>query len=149
MIEVLSQHKKIGIDIDHTLIGNNYKKTKLQQFIFTNHTKIDFYLITFRTREWLENAEKDIIADFPRYQSHYFKGLYGIPVELEDARQEYHSKNIGNISNHLLDKMLEYNQWKGKKCSELGCTLLIDDMGSKVLLGCYKYGIKYLHPENL
>jgi hypothetical protein len=42
-----------------------------------------------------------------------------------------------------------YIEWKGLICHQLGIPVLIDDLAALVKPGCEKFGIRYLHPDEL
>jgi hypothetical protein len=157
----LFQHKNIGVDVDDTLIDGNYNKHQLQRFIMDYYLEKNFYLITFRIGYYVDNVWADIAYDNDQLTQDMFKGVWGVPEELSNGARKYvyHLKNkhrwvryddeeMANVE-RLAGLYQEYREWKGKKCHELGCTILIDDMTNDVIDGCKKYGVKLIHPDTV
>ena len=159
-ISMLNFHNNIGVDIDETLIGANPRKIKLWNFIKSNTNK-KYWLITFRTGSFLDQAYSDIEFESQgRITKNNFEGLYGIPPELSIAfhrvdpfirfrkanprKWERIHARIPNFD-QLVKQYDLSREWKGKKCHELGCTILIDDNIKAVLPGCEKYNIVLLN----
>jgi hypothetical protein len=158
-ISTLNSHNNIGVDIDETLVGGNPRKVKLWNFIENNPNK-NYWLITFRTGAFLDQSYSDIeMESSGRITRDVFEGLYGIPPELSIAYhrvepfirfRKSNPKKWERIHNHIPnfnDLVNRYDlskEWKAKKCSELGCTILIDDNIPAVLPGCEKYNVALL-----
>ena len=163
-IAILNFHNRIGVDIDETLIGSNQRKVKLWSFIENNPNK-KYWLITFRTGVFLDQSYDDIETESGgRITRDMFEGLYGIPPELSIAYhrvepfirfRKSNPKKWERIHNHIPnfdDLVRKYDlsrEWKGQKCKELGCTVLIDDNISSVLPGCEKYNIVLLDSHKM
>lgn len=157
-LKVFQSHKNIGVDIDDTLIGDNYYKHVLQKFIIDYHLEKNFYLITFRLGYWVDNAFADIAEDNDDIKPKMFKGIWSVPQDLSDGYRKYrfHLKNkhmweryddeeLAHLE-ELENLHKQYHEWKGQQAKKLGCTILIDDMIELVKPGCDKYGVKLIHP---
>lgn len=158
-IFILNSHNNIGVDIDETLIGANPRKIKLWKFIENNPNK-KYWLITFRTGAFLDQAYSDIENETGgRLTRNTFQGIYGIPSDLSIAFhrvdpfirfRKSNPKKWERIHSYIpnFDELVKQHdlsqEWKGKKCSELGCTILIDDNIKAVLPGCEKYNVALL-----
>lgn len=163
-IAILNFHTRIGVDIDETLVGSNQRKIKLWKYIKNNPNK-KYWLITFRTGSFLDQAYRDIeIESKGVITRNNFEGIYGIPSELSIAfhrvspfinfrktnpkiweKIRIHMPNLDELANQY-DLSRE---WKGKKCYELGCTILVDDNIDAVLPGCKKYNVELLDSHKM
>lgn len=160
-MQILDTHKIVGVDIDDTLIGNGFASRQLQNYILKNYRQKKFYLITFRTGEWVDAVWQHIAYENDQLDERIFRGLFGIPEEIRAGFQKYIYTAKRMQITRLNDpedeeKLLEYEvyknqylEWKGKKAHELGCTILIDDMTDHVRQGCIKYNVKLVHPDAL
>lgn len=162
LLHTLAQHKSIAIDMDDTLVGMPYCKT-LRQWIVENHQNHNLWIITFRNNKdagtvWDELAEW-------RVPKTCFKGLYNTPQEVWNLANKgkdglfWQDRNTRKFERYMMlnkctpELMLEWTMlpkmWKAKVASELGCTLLIDDLEDWVKPGCDAYGVQWLHPNTL
>lgn len=149
MIEQLSHVPAIGWDFDGTLIDHP-NSSLIHEFIL-DHPDKHHYIVTFRTHG-LQNTM------FREMQKHYpdapgeeaFAGTRNIS---DIAWEHFNHLNQLRVVNRLTGPLRPweeyYVEWKGMICHQLNLPVLVDDLEALVLPGCEKYGIKYLHPDEL
>lgn len=147
---MLDKHQKLAIDFDKTLIQHPNSKG-LQQYIVKNSHRKDFFIITFRTGVDFTNLWLDLdLCKETNISKHHFKGAFGIPDWIEEEyyiTQLVRYANFGTKQrNHCEER---YLLWKGYQAKKLGCTVLVDDMTDRVIKGCVKYNVEYVHPDQL
>lgn len=158
----LNQHNVVGLDIDGTLI-NGPASLLLQNWVLDNFAERDVHLVTFRTGEDLDMVWKDL-AEVGLFNNH-FKGLHSIPLSIGQTfwkmtrlvgfrNEMFEPKWKRALKHHKVDEAdylnLEHQvqHWKGKKCAELGATVLVDDLEYFVKPGCDLHGIEFIHALN-
>lgn len=146
--EIFQKHKKIALDIDHTLIGNSRAKIFLWDYISKNPYSHEYYLVTFRFGVTKKTAFSDIEKESGLGKK-YFKDIFFVP----DSLVEEYEKLIKNkyIMNEKIDyqKIMQLKLWKASICKMNKCFVLVDDLTEFVLPGCLAYGIEYYHPDDL
>jgi hypothetical protein len=161
---ILSKFPGIGLDIDETLIGDNPKKEELWDFIVQNQGKHVFNIITFRVGASFQHLWDDLHdGSNGILKKEYFKQAFTPGRELYLSYLKYTQiqkiknknkalriiKNEGLDWNNILQNVAEMLQYKGKTCWLTGCKVLVDDDEHRVIQGCKKYKITYLHPSQV
>lgn len=155
---ILDNHKNIAVDIDETLINGGLASLKIQKYILENNFEKNFFLITFRTGTYVDTVWQDIAYENDEIIPAMFKGLYSIPGDIRDAYAKFnwykrmnfiHDPEIEARMEELEELANQYTLWKGFQAKKLNCTILIDDLREMVINGCNKYGVTYVHPEDL
>lgn len=132
----LSGAHRIGWDFDNTLIGHHASKD-FWKYIERNPHNQEHFIITFRTNHLFDSVWLDLSGEGSRLRVRHFDGIFGVPEVL------YRSFINGSPLRH------RYFEWKGKQCRNQGISVLIDDATDHVALGCDRYGIKHIHPNEL
>lgn len=148
MFQDLDKFNSIGWDFDETLVGhaNSYK---IQEYIRENPKK-KHYIITFRTHGYQYQVFDDL-AMYPHApKPQAFVDVINIDDDLwEDYEHErvlrLHKVKFGPPS----EVEIQYLTWKGYACKAHNIPVLVDDRKAEVILGCQKYGIVYMHPNDL
>ncbi len=131
MFEVLKEHEICAWDFDLTLINHSASRVFLE-YIKDNPYNQTHMIITMRSH----GSEKMIIP--------YLRDMgYDISI----------FKKIVNIPDNIWNEEINVSMrnWKGQQCHINNCTILIDDMEGIDLsvMGCEKYEIPYIHPDDL
>lgn len=155
--DILNSHDIVALDIDDTLVAGP-KSLELQDWVSKNHDKKEIHLVTFRTG--FNFQQVDGTLRWYNVPKEWFKGIHGIPQNVSElyymARNvkdllrdrpakadrvlNYHKLDLDQVDKLILDAKL----WKGKKCKEIGATVLVDDLEYMVLPGCEHYGIQFV-----
>lgn len=136
VMEVIAQYQKIGWDLDRTLLDGANSRL-FWDYILSNPYRQQHFIITFRTGRLFDRLWHDLgRANCPLLELH-FRGVFGVP------EQFYNDFVLGLVGGD------RYLFWKGEQCAELGIELLIDDATMEVFAGCSRYGIDYLHPDQI
>jgi hypothetical protein len=130
----LTAHSAIGWDFDGTLIDHPSSHLMYDFIRATPHKR--HIIVTFRSHG-TQNAVFNVLDVVGGPHRTAFEALHNVPDELWEA-YTYGLRGGGR-----------YLRWKGEVCSQLGLTLLVDDMTAHVVKGCRKFGIEHLHPDNL
>ena len=144
----LDKFNSIGWDLDETMIDHS-NSGKIQNYI-KSHPEKNHYIITFRTHEMVGYIFSDISAYPQKLTQKNFKGVFHI----EDAAWSDNEK-MKNLRYHqikhgpLTPEEIYYKTYKGRICHENNIPVLVDDRKNDVILGCEKYGIEYMHPDDL
>jgi hypothetical protein len=149
MIDQLLGYDAIGWDFDGTLVDHP-KSPLMHEFINSQPNK-QHVILTFRTHGmettmFREMRQKYPTAPLPR-QFTTIRNINARAWEKFIATQE--GRLLGRYHGPLTPWEEYYIQWKGMECGRLGLPVLVDDMPEHVLPGCEKYGITYLHPDDL
>lgn len=112
----LHLHKRVGLDLDGTII-NGANEDFIKQWL--SFTRSEVHIITFR-----HSISQELVDHLKNYTA--IVCIHFLP------------RNIREFSN-------EYLLWKGKTCYENNLTALIDDDEVGVINGCKKYGIKFVN----
>lgn len=149
MIDKLLPYDAIGWDFDGTLIDHINAPT-IHQFIQKNLDKRHI-IITFRSHGLQRGVFREMIRKYPDApRQECFVGV----VNISDRAWERFAKNevsraLGLLNGPLTLGEKYYVEWKGKICGDLQIPVLVDDRPQHVLPGCHKYGIDYVHPDEL
>jgi hypothetical protein len=69
------------------------------------------------------------------------------------AWEKFNNDTVRRETNQLTGPLTPsetyYVEWKGLTCHRLRLPVLVDDRRTQVLPGCEKYGVVYLHPDDL
>jgi hypothetical protein len=159
----LTKYPNIGIDVDNTLIGNNPKKEILWNFIEKNYTRHNFYIITFRFgASWIALWNDIVKGTDGKLKPNYFREAFTPGKEISMDYLTY----IGIIKlpkkealKKIEEDRIDWNKtrqgaqelllYKGKTCWVTNCKVLVDDDKKRVVDGCIKYRITYLHPSQI
>lgn len=127
-MDYLANFKRIGWDVDDTLIGNR-NADEIADYIRTNPVGQKHFIITFRSH----GMQHRVFSDLEAYglDSTHFVSLTNCPDAVYEAQGE------------------PYREWKGSICAKLGIEVLVDDDTENVAPGCDKHGIKHIHPDDL
>lgn len=132
----ITRYRKCGWDFDQVLWEHEHSRL-FWNYILTNPHQQEHFIITFRTGRLFDRIWYDLgRANCPLLAFH-FRGVFGVP------EQVYNDFVLGLVGGD------RYLFWKGEQCAELGIELLIDDATMEVFAGCSRYGIDYLHPDQI
>jgi hypothetical protein len=136
----LEPHKNIGWDFDGTL-SQGANSERFRAYI-TAHPEKRHHVITFRDREWADLIlmELGTLGLDPKL----IASVENCPAPLHDMFMLHHSGDLcmpQRIAQKAIDAFL---RWKGRRASELGCTVLVDDMADWVVQGCQAHGVEFL-----
>ncbi len=127
-MDFLANFKRIGWDVDDTLIGSRHAD-EIADYIRNNPLHQQHYIITFRSHGLQDRVFYDLKAN----------GL-----------DEIHFVSMSNCPDAIYEGQGEaYREWKGAICAELGIEVLVDDDTENVVAGCNKHGIAHIHPDHL
>jgi len=149
MIDRLLTYDAIGWDFDGTLIDHP-KSSIMHEFILAHPTKQHF-ILTFRTHGMENSMFREMRvkyrdAPLPRC----FSGTHNINARAwEKFLATQKERMLGLYHGPLTPWEEYYVEWKGMMCDKLHLPVLVDDMTAHVLPGCEKYGIAYVHPDEL
>jgi hypothetical protein len=139
-VNPLDAHKKIGWDMDQTLIqGRNSER--FRAYIAANPHK-RHHVITFRDREWADliPIELGTLGLDPAL----IASVENCPAPLHDMFMLHRSGEL-EMPKHVAEKAISaFLRWKGRRASELGCTVLVDDMADWVVQGCQAHGVEFV-----
>ena len=127
-MDFLTNFRRIGWDVDHTLIGSR-GADEIANYIRTNPHGQQHYIITFRSHGMQHRVFPDLAA-YGLDASH-FVSLTNCPDAIYEAQGE------------------PYREWKGSICGELGIEVLVDDDTENVSPGCDKHGVAHVHPDDV
>jgi hypothetical protein len=137
VLEHFDPHKKIGIDFDGTLVGHEHS-AQLQQYI-CDHPEIEFHIVTFRSHGMQDKIDRDLWSSSKDT---------GIEITLKEFT------GIHNISDGLYESHValkgdpNYWSWKARKCAEIGCTIMIDDMAEQLYEDFDRLGVLLVSPDD-
>jgi hypothetical protein len=136
----LAPHQKIGWDMDGTLIrGPN--SDRFRAYIAANPQK-RHHVITFRDREWADLIPMELgtLGLDPAL----IASVANCPAPLHDMFM-LHSRGQLEMPQRIAEKAINaFLRWKGRRASELGCTVLVDDMAYWVVQGCHAHGVEFV-----
>lgn len=149
MIEQLLRFPSIGWDFDGTLIDHP-NSPLIHEFILA-HPDMKHYIITFRTHGLQNTMFAEMQHKYPDAPGREaFDGTRNISdIAWERYSNIYQRRLVGRLDGPPLPWESYYIEWKGMTCHDLHVPVLVDDLENLVLPGCEKYGIKYLHPDEL
>lgn len=127
-MDYLSNFKRIGWDVDGTLIGSR-QADEIAYYIRTNPLNQQHYIITFRSHGMQHRVFRDLEAY--DLDSSHFVSLTNCPDAIYEAQGE------------------PYREWKGSICASLGIEVLVDDDWENAAAGCEKHRVAHIHPDDL
>jgi hypothetical protein len=148
MFEDLDKFSSIGWDFDETMIDHP-NSGKIQEYIKDNPKK-KHYILTFRTH----NLVNQIFPDLAKYpfdlDKTNFVNVFHIEDEAWAENNQMDYLRIARIKfGPLTPPEIYYKTWKGMICAKHNIPVLVDDREKDVILGCEKYNIIYIHPNDL
>lgn len=147
MLDDLDKFSRIGWDFDETLI-EHHNSSNIQEYIKNNPQK-KHYIITFRTHYWATQIWEDLASFSGGLDQTNFAGVFN----MSDKAWEDYQKVIF-LKKHRMKygpspAEIYYKEWKGLICHQNNIPVLVDDRRNEVILGCEKFGIVYMHPNDL
>lgn len=139
----LDKHHNLGWDFDGTLV--EHPKSELMHAYIRAHPEKRHVIVTFRSHGWQHNIWDELASYEGAPRPEAFEGIINMD---DETYAKFHDASRGPVF-LMGDDIRSYIEWKGKKCAELGLTVLIDDMAEMVEEGCKKHSIIYLHPDEL
>lgn len=147
----LSAHRSIAWDIDQTLVGGKFSNEFI--LFIQSHPEIEHHLITFRNKDWADEVWSDLKPKMGANVRDLFVDVHNCD---EDDWHFFSVRNspfggltgdpeMDTILNAAHDAVMTY---KGRKASELGCTILVDDLIQMVHEGCSAYGVSLMNATN-
>lgn len=139
LLEHFDPHVRIGIDFDGTLVGHE-RSVLIQQYI-VDHPEKEFHIVTFRTH----GMQDKIKIDHDLWSSSKDTGVH---IDLANFIA------VHNISDHMYENHVivggdpAYWAWKARKCAEIGCTIMIDDMAEWIYEEFSRQGILLVSPDD-
>jgi len=143
----LLHHERIGIDFDGTLVDYGEASALLREFILAYHERKDFYIVTFRTGQYMIDQIWEILENEKPVLTHsHFCGVLHPEesVYLNWARDQ-RARMRRELSGPPTEAELTWRDFKGKACDKVGITVMIDDMEEDVRAGCARRGIKFVN----
>ena len=149
MIDQLDKFHRIAWDFDGTLI--DHPKAPVMHKFIKEHSDKTHIIVTFRTHGWQKQVFTEMLTRYPEApDKSYFDGVINISNRAWEGFTEMQRKRAaGRIHGPLSPWELYYVNWKGLVCKLKNLQVLIDDKSEHVLPGCEKYGIVFVHPDDL
>lgn len=145
----LERYKAIAWDFDGTLI--EHPKSPLMHEYIIAHPEKTHAIITFRSHGWQRRVWDemyDLYPDAPERDC--FAGVYNVSDRAFERYDETKRlRALGRYRGPMTPWERYYIQWKGLVCKLRDLPVLVDDREDEVLPGCEKYGIHYVHPDDL
>lgn len=136
----LEPHDAIAWDMDGTLI-NGANAERFRAYI-ASHPEKRHHVITFRDREWAKHIHHEL--GMLGLDPGLIVSVANCPEPLHDMFM-LHRSGDAELPKTVADKAVAaFLRWKGRRASELGCTILVDDMSEWVVQGCDAHGVAYL-----
>lgn len=151
---VLDLHDNIGWDMDQTLIKGPNSEF-FRNYIMA-HPEKTHRIITFRDESWASRAYAELegygligarelilsIENCPENWHDFFM-IATLPHYSEERKMYLDS---GRITQEFLDDCVHnFLRFKGSRCKEVGCTVLVDDLPRWVMPGVNENGIAFVH----
>ena len=148
-IDRLLAYDAIGWDFDGTLI-EHAKSGLIHQFIRSQPGKRHIVL-TFRSHGLQRQMFREMRMQYPEAPgTDCFHDVINIADRAWTAFNEIAEQRLRKqYSGPLTKAELFYVEWKAMVCHRLRVPVLVDDRRDQVLPGCIKYGIAYVHPDDL
>lgn len=147
-INILDQYDRIAFDFDGTLI--DHPAAEIMQEYILNTPEKNHTIVTFRSMGLLDRIWHDL--DYYRIIDKInFDGLLSVDHELWEAftmLQQTRKINPVFRREPLTKTELDYMEWKGMVCKKHNLQVLVDDNTEHTILGCKKYNIPLIHPDD-
>lgn len=159
LISILNKHDILAWDLDETLI--NGKNSDFFQRYVLFHPEKEHNIVTYRTGKDLDLIFDDLGSHFKGYNSEIFSNIYSVPEQMD---RDYY--NLSIKARQLCDKEFvpdqtfyrkfkidreevkevcnAYKEWKPKTCSEIGASILIDDLYKHLKNACELYNVQLI-----
>lgn len=150
MIDKLQRFPAIAWDFDGTLI--DHPNSPLMHKFILSHPDKRHIILTFRTHglqhSMFREMQQKYYPDAPGPDA--FAGVHSIPDKAWERFFQTQQRRLMHQIDGPPNLWEEYYvEWKGMICQREHLPILIDDKAEHVLPGCEKYGILYLHPDDL
>ncbi len=151
---VLDMHDTIGWDMDMTLIKGPNSKF-FRDYIIA-HPEKTHRIITFRDKSWASRAYDEL-------EGYGLVGARTLISSIENCPENWHDYYMiatqpryawerkqmlaqGEVTQEYLDECVHnFLRFKGSRCKEVGCTVLVDDLPQWVMPGVNENGIAFVH----
>ena len=151
---VLDMHDTIGWDMDQTLIKGPNSKF-FRDYVIAHPDKTH-RIITFRNKSWADDIFDELDAQGFVNSKQHFVSIENCPENWHDyymiatlphhAALRKHLLDTQQVTQEYLDECVhEFLRFKGKRCKETGCTVLVDDLPRWVMPGVNENGIAFVH----
>lgn len=149
MIDKLERFAAIGWDFDGTLI--DHPNAPLMHTFINEHPEKQHVIITFRTHGMERTMFHEMAAKYPNApEKHQFDAVFNISDRAWAAfTNAQDQRSMGRLDGRLTPWEMYYVNWKGLVCSLRHLPVLVDDKAEDVLPGCKKFGIVFVHPNEL
>lgn len=136
----LEPHQNIGWDMDGTL--NHGPNAERFRAYIAAHPEKRHHVITFRNREWADLIELELRT--LGLDPALIASVENCPEPLHDMFMLHRSGEV-EMPQRVAEKAISaFLRWKGRRASELGCTVLVDDLADWVVQGCQAHGVAFL-----
>ena len=145
----LLTYAAIGWDFDGTLI-DHHNSERIHAFI-RQHVSKRHLILTFRSHGYQNRMFVEMRLRYPQApHPECFADVINISdVAWENFDEADRQRRLHQLSGPLTQAETYYVEWKAMICHRLAIPVLIDDRRDQVLPGCKRYGIDYLHPDEL
>ena len=133
MFSFLDKYKRIALDFDGTLHGQNDNIYYLIDYINQNRNKV-YYIVTFRNYEQSIGILDYLNAIYKQYSIDWNKLISKIIFAPND---------IAYYRTYRMDDVQMYNKWKSRVCVQNNLPILVDDEMQSVYDGCVQMGVDF------
>ncbi len=151
---ILDEHAVIAWDMDGTLVDGPNSEFFLDYIRATPHKR--HHVVTFRNKA----MAKDVWGEL---QSHgldakaLIRSVENCPEPIHDCyminhrlagsneRHRYYRSEPPLTRDEFNAYVDQFVLWKGLRATQIGATILVDDMPQWVLPGCYEHEVTFLH----
>lgn len=136
----LDAHQNLAWDMDGTL--NHGPNAERFRAYIAAHPEKRHHVITFRNREWADLIELELRT--LGLDPVLIASVENCPEPLHDMFMLHRSGEL-EMPKHVAEKAISaFLRWKGRRASELGCTVLVDDLADWVVQGCQAHGVEFV-----
>lgn len=151
---ILDLHDNIGWDMDKTLVKGPNSEF-FREYIMA-HPQKTHRIITFRDRDWASRAYDEL-------EYHGLRDARRLISSIENCPEQWHDYYMiatyphyagrrdfllatGQITQEFLNECVHnFLRFKGSRCKEMGCTVLVDDLPEWVMHGVNDHAIDFVH----